>query len=95
MTILNKFEKIVKENFKETLVPNILNLERTIDDDSKTLTISPKKGFQPLKLFYDPYSEEYNFPTLFYGNPRPSFTCSYQKIVEFELTNVNRIFHII
>jgi len=34
--------------------------------------------------------EEYNFPTLFYGNLRPSFTCSYQKIIQVELTNVTR-----
>ncbi len=27
---------------------------------------------------------------LFYGNLRPSFTCSYQKIIQVELTNVTR-----
>jgi hypothetical protein len=38
-----------------------------------------------------------NFQTLFYGNLRPSFTCSYQKIVQVELTSVKRKFayHII
>jgi hypothetical protein len=29
---------------------------------------------------------------LFHGNPSPSFTCSYQKIVQVELTNVNKKF---
>jgi hypothetical protein len=33
MTILRKFEKVIEENSKETLVQNILNLEQIIDDD--------------------------------------------------------------
>ncbi len=72
-----------------------MNPEQIIDDDSKTLTIVLGEGFQPLGLFCDPYSKEYNFPTLCYGNPKPSFVCSYQKIVQVELTSVNKFFNII
>jgi hypothetical protein len=68
---LDNLNKHIEENFKETLVQNILNLEQIIDDDSKTLIIVPREGFQPLGLFCDPYSKEYNFPTLFYGNAIP------------------------
>jgi hypothetical protein len=74
------------------LVQNILNIEQIIDDDLKTLTIVPKKGFWPLGLYYDLYSKEYNFPTLFYGIPRPYFMCSYQKKIQVELTSANRKF---
>jgi hypothetical protein len=49
-----------------------LNPEQIIDEDSKTLTIVPREGFQPLGLFCDPYSKEYNFPTLFYDNAIPN-----------------------
>jgi hypothetical protein len=74
------------------LLQNILNIEQIIDDDSKTGTIVQKKGFWPLGLYYDPYWKEYNFPTLFYGIPRPYFMCSYQKIIQAELTSANRKF---
>jgi hypothetical protein len=33
MTIWKKFEKVIEENSKKTLVQNILNLEQIIDDD--------------------------------------------------------------
>ncbi len=34
-----RFEKVIKENFREALVQNVLNLEHNIDDDSRSLTI--------------------------------------------------------
>jgi len=89
---VDKVEEIIEENCGETLVQNILHFKQIIDDDSKTLTIALAKGFQPLGLSLDSYSKEYNFQMLFHGNPSPSFTCSYQKIVQVELTNVNKKF---
>ncbi len=77
---------------EKTLVQNILNLEQIIDDDSKPQTITQGESFQPLGLFGDPCLRKYNLVTLLYGNPRPSFTCSYQKIVQVELTSVNKKF---
>ncbi len=37
------------------------------------------------------------FPTLFFGHPRPCFQCSYKKIIQLELTNVNKktAYHVI
>jgi hypothetical protein len=67
-----------------------LNPKQIIDNDSKTLIIIVGLFFEPLGLFCDPYSEEYNFPTFFYGNSTLSFTCSYQKIIQAHLTNVNK-----
>ncbi len=85
----NKFENIIEEDSRKILVQNILNPKQIIDNDSKTSTIALRKGLWPLGLFYDLYSKKYNFPTLFYDNSTPSFTCSYQKIIHVELTSVN------
>ncbi len=84
------FEEIIKENPGKRSVQNILNPKQIIDNDSKTLIIIVGLFFEPLGLFCDPYSEEYNFPTFFYGNSTLSFTCSYQKIIQAHLTNVNK-----
>ncbi len=63
-----KIPKIYRRKLWRYIGTKQLNLEQIIVDDSKTLTIAPREGFQPLGLFCDPYSKEYNFPTLFYGN---------------------------
>jgi len=39
-----------------------------IDDlDNKIIQIVPSKGFKPMRIFYDTFSKELNFPRLFYG----------------------------
>jgi len=49
--------------------------------DNQSITIVPgRKGFQPLGLFRDIHSEEYNFSTFFLVIARPSLIGSYQKI---------------
>jgi hypothetical protein len=75
------FEEVVDEDYIDTLVQIFLGLEHVIDNNDKSLSIALGKGFQPLGLICDTHSKEYNFPTLFYGHPRPSLACSYQKIV--------------
>ncbi len=55
--IILKHLKIVKKNYGETLVQNILNHEQIIDDDSKIPIVAPWEGFQPLRLSHDPYLE--------------------------------------
>jgi hypothetical protein len=89
---LDMFEKVVDEDCTYTLMQNILSLEHVIDDNDKLLTITPIEGSQPLGLFCDAHSKKYNFPTIFYGHPRPSFACSYQKIVQAKLISINRKF---
>ncbi len=86
---LDMFEEVVDEDYTNTLVQNILSLEHVIDYNEKLLIIVLRKGFQPLGLFHDAHFEEYNFPTLFYGHPRLSFACSYQKIMQVDLININ------
>jgi hypothetical protein len=49
----------------QRLVQNILSLEHVIDNNDKSLIIAHGEGFQPLGLFRDAHSKEYNFPTLF------------------------------
>jgi hypothetical protein len=51
-----------------------------------------RKGSQLLGLFCDAHFKKYNFPTLFYGHPRPLLACSYQKILQAELISINRKF---
>ncbi len=72
----NMFEEVVDEDCTDTLVQNILSLEHVIDGNDKSPTIVPRKKIQLLGLFCDAHSKEYNFPTLFYGHPRPSLACS-------------------
>ncbi len=90
------FEEIMEKDNINTLVENILNSKHKIDDNQDLITIALGEGFQPLGLFCDIHSKNNNFPTLFFGHPRP-FQCSYQKIAQAKLTNVHRKFayHII
>jgi hypothetical protein len=65
------------------------------DLDTTIIDIAPSKGFKPLSIFQDVYSEEMNFPTLFYGFPRPeeiTKTFTYQKIAKWELMHKDRDF---
>jgi hypothetical protein len=47
------FEEIVEENYGDTMVQNILDLEQIIDDKSKSITIVPRESFRLLGLFCD------------------------------------------
>jgi hypothetical protein len=38
----------------------------------KIVEIAPAEGQHPLGIFKEKFVEEMNFPTLFYGDPRPS-----------------------
>ncbi len=87
------FEEVVDEDYTYTLVQNILNFEHVINDNDKSLTIVLGERFQLLGLFHDAHSKiNIIFPTLFYGHPRASLTCSYQKIVQAKLINLNKKF---
>lgn len=74
------------------MVQHVLNVEQITNDNSESIFIALGEVFQPLGLFHDKYLEEYKFPTLFFGCAQPSLTCPHQKIVQVELTNVNRKF---
>jgi hypothetical protein len=54
--------------------------------------IALRNDFWPLGLFCDKHSRKHNIPTLFFGQERPSFNCSYQKVIQVELTNTNKKF---
>jgi hypothetical protein len=79
-----------EENYGDTMIQNILDLEQIIDDKSKLITIVFRESFRLLGLFRDKHYEEYKFPTFFSRHPRPSFECSCQKIIQVKLTIVNR-----
>ncbi len=44
-----------------------------IDNDLRLFTMASTKKMQPLVLFHDKHFEEYSFPMLSFGHPRPSF----------------------
>ncbi len=86
---LNNFEKIIKEICKNMLEQNVLDAKQMIEDDLRLFSIAPIESFLLLRLFCDKYVKNNNFPTLFFGHPRQCFQCSYKKIIQLELTNVN------
>jgi hypothetical protein len=56
----------------ETLVHGFTDSQRIRDLQDKIVEIAPAEGQRPLGIFKDKFAEEMNFPTLFYGDPRPS-----------------------
>jgi hypothetical protein len=51
-----KFKEILEKNNTNTLIHNLLDVEQFVNDNNKSLTITPSEGFQPLGLFQDTYS---------------------------------------
>jgi hypothetical protein len=81
----DKFEKMLKKHNTKTLKYNLI-----INNNNKSLTITPNEDFLFKKLFQDTYYEKYNFPTLLFGHSRPPLKCSYKKFTQ--LSNANRKF---
>jgi hypothetical protein len=71
---LNTFEEIIEDNFRDTLVQNILGPQQIVDNNSKSLILALGKGFQPFGIFCDKYLKDFNFPRLFFGHGRPLFS---------------------
>ena len=46
--------------------------QRIHDLQDKIIEIARVEGKRPLGIFKDKFVEEMNFPTLFYGDPRPN-----------------------
>jgi hypothetical protein len=44
-TNVDEFEKIPHEDYSNTLLQNIINVEHIIDDENKAFKIAPIKGF--------------------------------------------------
>jgi hypothetical protein len=56
----------------ETLIHGFNDSQRIRDLQDKIVKIAPAEGQHPLGIFKDKFDEEMNFPTLFYGDPRPN-----------------------
>ena len=72
------------ETLAETLVHGFTDSQCICDLQDKIVKIAPTEGKHPLGIFKEKFVEEMNFPTLFYGDPRPSDIMkrfSYHKIV--------------
>ncbi len=60
-----KIEEIANNDSIDKLIQNILNVENIINDNDKSITITPGEGLWPLGLFHDTHSKEYNILTFF------------------------------
>jgi hypothetical protein len=72
----------------EILIHGFTDSKSIHDLQDKIVEIAPAEGQRPLGIFKDKFIEEINFPTLFYGDPRPSDITerfNYHKIVRWEL----------
>ena len=76
------------ETLVETLVHGFTDSQCIRDLQEKIVEIAPADGQCPLGIFKDKFAKEMNFPTLFYGYPRPTDITerfSYHKIVRWEM----------
>ena len=83
------------EPISETLVHGYGEAQLINDLDTQIIQIAPSEGFKPLGIFQDKFSEELNFPTLFYGFSRPDDVTnrfSYQQIANWELLHSSEDF---
>ena len=78
------FKEQHKNIVTDTMVQNLLSSEQIYAYFKKTIVVAPRQDSKPLGLFYDEYSEEFNFPTLFFGQPRYKINIkfSYQKLAQ-------------
>jgi hypothetical protein len=90
----NKFEEEQEDILINTMVQNILSSEQIYDYFKNATTVAPSQDFKPLGHFQDPYREELNFPTLFFGqlHSNQRIKISYQMIVQWELLQKNHNF---
>ena len=65
----DNFEECFEDISTETMIHNFLDSD-IINDYDKMLIVAPSEDYHPISIFKDKYSEELNFPTLFYGYPR-------------------------
>jgi hypothetical protein len=78
----------IKNIQTDTMIHNFLNASKISDYENTVYSVAPGQDYHPLGLFKDKNSEELNFPTLFYGQPRNPATyenLTYQQIAQWEL----------
>ena len=89
--IKDSFEEDVEQVSTDTMIHNFLD-SGIINDYNKMLVVAPSEDYHPLGILKNKYSEELNFPTLFYGSPRhkiiyENFSC--HAIAKWELLHKN------
>jgi hypothetical protein len=65
-------DELENERPTETLIHGFTDSQHIHDLQDKIVEIALAEGQHPLGKFKDKFAEEMNFPTLFYGDPRPS-----------------------
>jgi hypothetical protein len=69
LTDFDTSDESENETPAETLVHGFTNSSCIRDLQDKIVEIAPGEGQHPLGVFKDKFTEEMNFPTLFYGDP--------------------------
>jgi len=88
----NNFKEVFDDVTTNSLNQNFLTSNQ-IDDE--ILSITPSQDYKPLGLFHDQHGEEFNYPTLFFGNHHVQCIPShytYQEITKWELMHKDHKF---
>jgi hypothetical protein len=75
MESFQQFWRSYKRKLWRHISTKCFGCKQVIDNDLRLFTIASTKKFQPLVLFRDKHFEEYYFPMLYFGHPRPYFQC--------------------
>jgi hypothetical protein len=88
------FEEEQEEILTYTMVQNILSFKQIYDYFENVVIVALDQDFKPLGFFQNPYCEELNFLTLFFGQPHNNqgIKMSYQMIAQWERLHKNRKF---
>ena len=89
----DNFEDECEDFPSETLVHNFLDLDKIYDFGS-LISIAPYQEYFPLGIFKNKYSEELNYPILFYGHLRDERfkKLSYHEIANWEILHKSHDF---
>ena len=90
----DNFEEDIKDPSSKTLVHNFLDSDK-IQDLNNMLSVASGQEYSPIGIFNDKYSEELNYPTLFYGNLQKDNIIkknSYHQIASWEILHKNHDF---
>jgi hypothetical protein len=64
-------ELISEEPIRKTMIHGFIDSYNIYDLQNNQINIALAKGYMPLGMFQDKYSEEMSFPLLFYGEKQP------------------------
>jgi len=89
----DNFEKVIESTPTNSLIQNFLETKQIFDQEHQSfICITPGEEYQPLRIFWNVNFEEYNYPTVFFGEAhlfKLEAKHFNQKIAKIELTSVD------